>query len=152
MSDYQKNITLHKPAGDVYAAVTAHIRDWWSNDFTGTSTRKGDSFTIAFGRTCKTMDIAEAIPCKLVIWKCVKAYIDLPTLENKGEWVGTKIIWTITVSGQETTVTFLHEGLNPGFECYHVCESGWDQFLASFQTYLETGKGMPFLKTRGKED
>jgi uncharacterized protein YndB with AHSA1/START domain len=146
MNDYQKIMTVNKPVGEVYAAITEHIPDWWSNDLTGAAARTGDSFDIAFGDTRKTMDIVEAIPNEQVVWKCAKAYIDMASLKNKEEWVGTKMIWTLSDADQGTTLTFLHEGLNQSFECYDVCEIGWDTFLASLQAYLTTGKGMPFLK------
>ena len=152
MSDYQKSITVINPISEVYATITEHISDWWSNDLTGTATCAGDSFTISFGKTRKTMNIVEAIPNKQVVWKCVKAYIDMPSLENKAEWVGTRLIWTLSTADQSTTLTFLHEGLNQSFECYKVCEAGWDEFLASLQAFLTTGKGTPFLKAAGNED
>lgn len=152
MNDYQKSITVNKPIRDVYAAITEHISDWWSNDLSGAAARAGDSFAIAFDETRKTFDIVEAIPGKQVVWKCVKAYIDMPSLKNKAEWVGTKLIWTISVADQGTTLTFLHEGLNPSFECYNMCEAAWDTFLASLQAYLTTGKGAPFLKAAGNKE
>jgi len=144
--DYQKSITVNKPIGEVYAAITGHISDWWSNDLTGAAVRAGDSFAIAFGETRKTFEIMEAIPDKRVVWKCVKAYIDMSSLKNKAEWVGTRMIWTLSATDQGVTLAFLHEGLNQSFECYSVCEAGWDMFLASLQAYLTTGKGTPFLK------
>jgi hypothetical protein len=147
MNDYQKNITINKPVREVYTAITRHIADWWSNDLTGAAANTGDSFTIAFGKTQKTFDIIEAIPNRQVVWKCVKAYINNPSLENKLEWVGTKMIWTLSTAGQNTTLTFLHEGLNQDLQCYKLCETGWDMFLSSLQAYLTTGKGAPFLKT-----
>jgi uncharacterized protein YndB with AHSA1/START domain len=146
MNAYQKNITVNKPVTEVYAAITEHISDWWSNDLTGAAAHTGDSFTIAFGKTRKTMNIVEAIPNKQVVWKCIKAYIDMASLKNKAEWVGTKMIWTLNATDQTTTLSFLHKGLNRHLECYSVCEDGWDQFLASLQAYLRTGKGKPFLK------
>jgi hypothetical protein len=152
MNDYQKSITVKKPISEVYAAITEHISDWWSNDLTGAAAHAGDSFTIAFGKTRKTFVIVEALSNKQIIWKCVKAYIDMASLKNKAEWVGTKLIWTLSAAGQNTTLAFLHEGLNQSFECYNVCESGWDTFLASLQAYLATGKGMPFLKAAGNEE
>jgi uncharacterized protein YndB with AHSA1/START domain len=146
MSDYQKSITVNKPVSEVYAAITEHISDWWSNDMAGAAAHPGDSFTISFGKTRKTMDIIEVIANQQVVWKCVKAFIDMASLKNKAEWEGTKMIWTLSTADQSTTLTFLHEGLNQNFECYKVCEAGWDQFLGSLQSYLTTGKGMPFLK------
>ena len=146
MKDYQKNIIVNKPPSDVYAAITAYIADWWSNDLTGAAAHTGDSFNIAFNNTRKTFVIEEAIPDKQVVWKCTKAYIDMASLENKAEWVDTRLIWTLNTAGPGTTLTFLHKGLNKSFQCYNACESGWDYFLASLKAYLETGKGTPHLK------
>jgi hypothetical protein len=148
MNDYQKSITVNKPGNEVYAAITEHIADWWSNDLTGTAAHAGDSFNIAFNNTSKTFDIVEAIPNKRVVWKCVKAYIDMASLENKSEWVGTTLTWTLNSAEKSTILDFLHEGLNKSFECYNVCEAGWDYFLASLHIYLETDKGTPHIKTR----
>ena len=145
MKDYQKSFSVNKPVSEVYTAITQHIADWWSNDLTGASAQPGDSFNIAFNNTRKTFQIAEAIPNDRVVWKCVKAHIDMASLSNKSEWVGTTLIWTFTPNGHVTTLNFLHEGLNQSFECYDVCESGWDYFLTSLQVYLETGKGTPHL-------
>ena len=76
----------------------------------------------------------------------------MASLKNKAEWVGTKMIWTLSSDDQATTLTFLHEGLNQSLECYTICEAGWDQFLASLHAYLTTGKGMPYLKAADNED
>ena len=146
MNDYQKSMTINKPVHEVYTAITEHIADWWSQDLTGTSAHAGDSFTIAFGKTRKTFDIVEAIPGKVVIWKNVKAHIDMPSLKNKAEWEGTRMIWTLSTADKGTTLTFMHQGLNKSLECYEVCEAGWDEFLSSFEDYLTTGKGNPYLK------
>jgi hypothetical protein len=144
--DYQKTIKVGKPADEVYAAITEHIADWWSNDLSGAAAQKDDYFTISFGKTQKTFRIVEAKPAQQVIWECIKAYIAHPDLNNKSEWEGTKIYWTLGSTEAGTTIDFLHEGLNPGFQCYTLCEAGWDQFLASLQAYITTGKGMPYRK------
>ena len=146
MNDYTKSFTVNKPVAEIYTAITEHLADWWSNDLTGAAAHEGDSFTIAFGKTQKTFNITAAIPNKLVVWKCVEAYINMASLANKSEWVGTKLFWTLKSAGSGTTLTFLHEGLNQSFECYGVCENGWNVYLASLQAYLETGQGRPNLK------
>ena len=146
MNDYQKTITINKAVSDVYDVITEHISDWWSNDITGSAVNAGDSFTIAFGKTRKTFVISEAIPNKKITWKCIEAYIDMASLQNKSEWVGTHMTWTLSSNDQNTTIHFLHESLNKSMECYEICEAGWDQFLASLETYLLTGKGSPFIK------
>jgi len=146
MKDYQKSILVNKPAGEVYAAITRHIPDWWSNDYSGAAAQKGDQYKIAFGETRKTFEIIEAIPDQQVTWLCLKAHIAVPNLTKRDEWVGTKLVWAITNEGKSTTLTLHHEGLNKNFECYDVCEPAWDYFISSLQAYLTTGKGTPYLK------
>jgi hypothetical protein len=152
MKDYKKDITVNKAISEVYAAITEHISDWWSNDFTGAAAHTGESFIIAFGKTRKTFDIIEAIPNRQVVWKCIKAYIDMASLKNKAEWEGTNLFWTLSAADHGATLTFLHKGLNESFECYKVCEAGWDQFMASLEAYLTTGKGKPYLKTVANQE
>ena len=150
MNDYQKSMTINKPVKEVYESITEHISDWWSEDLTGTSAHAGDSFAIAFGKTRKTFEIVEAIPGKVVIWKCVEAHIDMPSLKNKAEWVGTRMIWTLNAEDKATTLTFMHQGLNKNLECYDVCEAGWNEFLDSLLSYLKTGEGKPHLMVAAK--
>jgi hypothetical protein len=150
MNDYQKSITVNNPAEEVYSAITEHIQDWWSDDFSGAAAQKDDQYTIAFGGTKKTFEILGAVPNQQVVWLCLKAYIEMQALKKKDEWVGTRLIWTIAADDQVTTLTMLHEGLNKSFECYDVCEAGWDYFIASLHTFLTTGSGTPFHKQEAK--
>jgi len=149
-NDYQKSITVSKPANEVYAAITEHIRDWWSDDLSGAAAKKGDQFNIAFGATRKTFEIAEAILGERVVWLCLKAHIDMAALKRKDEWVGTRLTWTIASGNDGTTLTLLHEGLNKSLECYDVCEAGWDYFIASLHAFLTTGSGTPYHKQEAK--
>ncbi|WP_159471652.1 SRPBCC domain-containing protein [Dyadobacter sp. 3J3] len=146
MNDYQKSIIVQKPVSEVFAAITEHISDWWTNDLTGSASHIGDRFMIAFGMTKKTMEISEVRPNEKVVWTCIEAYIDMASLENKSEWVGTELIWKLSTDQQTTILTFLHKGLNQNFQCYDVCEIGWNTFLASLETFLKTGQGNPHLK------
>ena len=74
----------------------------------------------------------------------------MEALKRKDEWVGTRLIWTIISDDHGTTLTFLHEGLNKSFECYNVCEAGWDYFIASLHLFLTTGNGTPYRKKVAK--
>jgi hypothetical protein len=150
MNDYQKSITVNNPADEVYAAITEHIQDWWSDDFSGAAAQKGDQYMIAFGATRKTFEIVEAVPNQQVAWLCLKAYIDMEALKRKDEWVGTRLIWAIASDEGGTTLTMLHEGLNKSFECYDVCEPAWDYFIASLHAFLTAGSGTPHHKQEAK--
>lgn len=146
MNDYQKSIIVQKPVGEVFTAITEHISNWWTNDLSGSASQTGDRFMIAFGKTKKTMEITEVIPNEKVVWRCVEAYIDMDSLENKSEWVDTDLIWNLNTDQQTTTLSFLHKGLNKNLQCYDVCENGWNTFLSSLEMYLNTGQGKPHLK------
>lgn len=148
--DYQKNITVSNTAGQVYAALTERIADWWSDDLIGASAQNGDQFIIAFGKTQKTFEIVDAIPGQQVTWLCLKAYIDMDALAKKDEWVGTRLIWTIASDASGTTLNMLHEGLNKSFECYDVCEPAWDYFISSLEAFLTTGTGTPYHKKEAR--
>jgi len=150
MNDYQKSIAVSNPAEEIYSAITEHIPEWWSDDFSGAAAKEGDQCIIAFGGTRKTFEITEAIPNERVVWLCQKAYIDMDALKKKDEWVGTCLIWAIAGDDQGTTLTMLHEGLNKSFECYGVCEPAWDYFIASLHAFLTTGSGTPFHKKEAK--
>lgn len=147
MKDYQKSITLNCRPEEIYSALTQHIPAWWSDDFSGEAAKKDDQYNIAFGKTRKTFKIEEAVPDQRLSWLCTKAHIDLDSLKKKDEWVGTKIIWTIEPLGDHSSLTITHQGLNPGIECYDVCEPAWDYFMRSIQAYLTTGTGTPHLKS-----
>jgi hypothetical protein len=149
-NDYQKSFIVKNTAREVYAAITEHVQDWWSDDFIGVAAKKGDQYKIAFGDTRKTFEIAEAIPDKKVVWLCHAAYIDLETLTKKDEWVDTRLFFTISSGEEGTTLTFLHEGLNKSFECYSVCEPGWDYFIDSLYKFITTGAGTPYKKAVAK--
>ena len=73
-----------------------------------------------------------------------EAFHDLASLEQKDEWLGTNIIWHLTEQKHGTNVSLIHNGLVPSLTCYRVCQSGWQQYLSSLQSYLESGQGNPY--------
>jgi len=43
-------------------------------------------------------------------------------------------------------VTFTHEGLDPGQQCYDVCSNAWGMFAnRSLKAFIETGTGEPYV-------
>ena len=142
--------TLSSPCSpeQIYHALTARISDWWTSDFEGGASHPGDTFTVRFGSTFKTMRIVEAIPHRTVVWLCTDQRIEMPEgmapLANPAEWVGQNIHWNIRAAGGGSVLEFFHEGLTPGVECWAVCESGWGQTLNSLVKLLECGTGQPF--------
>ncbi|MCZ8214957.1 MAG: SRPBCC domain-containing protein, partial [Cyclobacteriaceae bacterium] len=65
-------------------------------------------------------------------------------IEDKTEWVGTRLVFDITEAGDQTKVRFTHEGLVPEYACYHVCNDAWSGYINnSLYNLLTTGKGTP---------
>jgi hypothetical protein len=70
--------------------------------------------------------------------------IDIPELDNKTEWINTKIVWEISSNDNQTELHLTHFGLTPQVECYNICESGWHNFTDSLTEFINTGIGKPF--------
>ena len=119
-------------------ALTEGIREWWTPEFNGSAAKQDDEFTVQFGKTKKTFVVEKFSPGQHITWKCTQAYIDADFLKNKNEWVGTKIHWEIARTGNDSVLTFTHEGLTKEKECYDICEKGWDHYLdGPLKNYLE---------------
>lgn len=146
MENFKKTITVQATATAVYHALTQEITQWWTSMFEGSANQQGDTFTICFGDTIfKTLLVQELISQQKVVWLVTNALLDIPELENKTEWINTKIIWDIAAKAKETEIQLTHIGLNPQVACYDVCANGWHNFTDSLTAFVNTGKGKPFL-------
>lgn len=100
------------------------------------------------------MQIESLVPDREVRWLVVEAFIDASFLRHRDEWVGTRIVFQLTPQdgGNKTRLDFEHIGLTPAFECFKVCNAGWNQFLGSLQSLVETGQGQPFVAAQPASD
>lgn len=113
--------------------------------FEGSAQTVGKTFTIRFGpQIFKTMVVEELIQNKKVAWQVQDAFIDLPELDNKKEWINTRIVWELSILPEGTLLRLTHIGLTPKSECYDLCSSGWLSFLYSLDKFIHTGVGTPF--------
>lgn len=145
--DYTCQIIVPQTEATVFEVLTKSIPDWWTQNFEGAAALVNDIFKIRFGNTHKTMQIEAIIPNKKVVWRCLQAYIDMKSLNNKSEWEGTQMVWEIAPNGDSTSLLLTHHGLNRDFECYDVCEKGWDYYIKeSLYPLLTSGTGMPETK------
>jgi hypothetical protein len=143
-NNYRISITPNASAEQVYNSITREIPEWWTEDFEGASGYIDEVFTVRFGSTYKTFKIEDAIPNERIVWLCLDALIDTPELENKTEWIGTRIVWDI-IAGENTELKVTHIGLTPDVECYKLCQQGWKDFVAgSLLGLLNNGKGSPY--------
>jgi Activator of Hsp90 ATPase homolog 1-like protein len=143
--DYTGTITVSATPKEVFDALTARILDWWTQTTEGNAGKISDVFTVRFGKTYKTFKVTDLVPNDTVVWQCIDSYINATFFQNKKEWTGTKIVWEIFSERHSTHLRMTHIGLNPGIECYDVCEKGWGTFMnESLYKLLNTGKGLPF--------
>lgn len=140
-TDYQHSFTVPASMETVYAALTAGIPAWWTEDFSGKATQPGEVFTVRFGGTFMTFRIDAALPGHKLTWTCTDNLQDMPGLSHRTEWIGTRMHWQLTPEGNSTRLEMVHEGLNPEMECWDICQQGWNFFLGSLRKVLEGEKG-----------
>ncbi|WP_255991739.1 SRPBCC family protein [Chitinolyticbacter albus] len=146
MNHYQQTLSVAADPAAVYAALTtkAGLQGWWTQDC-DVDTQVGGTVKFRFGQHYKHMRIEALSPGREVRWLCTVAHIDVNRFQHKDEWVGTQLVFHLTPSVEGgTRLEFEHVGLVPSFECYDLCQNGWQHFMGSLQHYVETGVGEPF--------
>ena len=138
--NFNISIDVPMPAAQITQKI-ADVPDWWGVGFEGNAKKQGDKFVIKMGPeaffNCTVTAYAEG---QRIIWLVDECY--MPWYNDKTEWTGTKMIFDLEESGNQTKVTFTHEGLTPRSECYKDCQPGWTHWISrSLMSYLTTGTG-----------
>ena len=131
-----------KTSNEVYFAIT-NVKEWWTENFEGASKKLNDEFTVTFGETFIKLKVVELVNNYKVVWLVTDCYKHF--LENKKEWVNTKICFDIFNEGNEKTkLIFTHFGLVNPLECYEICCDAWNGYLqGSLKSLINTGMGKP---------
>lgn len=141
---YSREIKISTRPAAVYQALTSQIDKWWTES-ANEARQIGDKLVVRFEkRTCWQMIVSEASKNQLLIWEVLEANHDLDNITKKDEWKGTTIRWTIESAEAGSKLILTHQGLVPALQCFEICQSGWDYFLGSLKSYLETGEGYPY--------
>tara|TARA_B100001093_G_C26701262_1_gene959206 strand:+ start:428 stop:856 length:429 start_codon:yes stop_codon:yes gene_type:complete len=140
MTSYSAALKTSVPATQVYKAITEEMSDWWAS-MDGQFLNLGDQAKTDFGGQsywsfeASVLDEPERI--ELICHDANHIHEGLSD-GIREEWLGTKLIFQITVLDGETRIDFTHEGLVQELECFQVCKAGWDHyFLRSLKDYLE---------------
>lgn len=137
--DYQVQVSVDATVDAVFEALTTleGLAGWWTA-VTGDGRTGGElRFTFAPGAHA-VMRVDSAEREVGVRWSVLACHLQ--------DWVGTTVLFDLSATGAGSVeLSFRHAGLTPRLECFSDCKNGWDHFIPSLRTYIETGIGQPFL-------
>ncbi len=140
MSDIVQELLIEAtPEQTFYALTTAEgIRQWWSNQVTA-EPAVGSLIEVSFPNG----NVFELEVVDLEVRKKVHWQVKL----SPHDWEGSTITWDLTPMSQGTRLRFGQHDLEVGPTGYSIEETraGWEYFLVSLKSYLETGKGTPYI-------
>lgn len=145
---YTTSFTVDQSPEEVFKAVT-NVRGWWSEQVEGGTEKQNDEFTYQYKDVhIAKMKLEKVIPHKKVVWRVLNNHFNF--IEDKSEWVNTRIIFDISEKDGKTELKFTHEGLVPQYECYQVCFDAWTSYIqGSLKNLIITGKGQPNTREEG---
>jgi hypothetical protein len=134
MYSIEKTIQIAAPTHRIVEALTtqAGYRGW----FTQSATFDGTHATFAFVRP----EITRKVTFRVDRSDGAGVAMTCTSEENNPAWRGTKL--AITVQGDR--VQLVHSGYAAKDDYYEQCVQGWEYFLPSLKSYVETGRGTPW--------
>jgi hypothetical protein len=171
--NFTATLLVDKTPGEVFNAIN-NVRGWWSEEIEGGTDKLNDEFNYHFEdiHRCR-IKVIELIPDQKVVWLVLDNYFKpgifgdasqlmaereikhqkvrpenaspgIELINDKAEWVDTKIVFEITEKENKTQLRFTHVGLVPEYECFDVCSNGWTHYIRQSLYHLITnGKGQP---------
>ncbi len=141
-SDFSVTHLLDQSPEVIFNAVN-NVRGWWSEEIEGDTDMLNELYSYRYKDVhfCK-IRITDCTPNTRIEWLVLENYFSFT--EDKNEWEGTKIIFEISQSGDQTQLRFTHLGLVPQYECFEVCREAWTNYISnSLHSLITTGKGQP---------
>ena len=139
--DLSLSLTVNASAKEAMKRIS-QVNLWWAKNFKGQAGKLNDEFSVHFGDTYVDFRISEAIPERKVVWRVTDC--NLHWIDDKKEWNGTEVVWSLAEKDGKTRIDFVHKGLTPESECFESCEPGWKHHIKdSLVKLIEKGKGFP---------
>jgi hypothetical protein len=137
---FTTTITVDQTPMEVFDAINK-VSSWWQGQIEGSANETGSEFIYRMKDIhYSKQKVLELVPAQKIVWLVTDSLLNF--VDNKTEWTGTKIIFEIAASHNQTQVQFTHQGLVPGFECYGGCSRGWSGLIQqSLYNLITTGKG-----------
>jgi hypothetical protein len=142
IQSYTTSYSVDQTPAEVFSAIN-DVRGWWSGEIEGGTNALGDEFTYRYEDIhYSKQKITEFVPNEKVVWHIVDSYLKF--VDDQSEWNDTEVIFDVSTSGDQTVVTFTHQGLVPTFECFDACSNAWGFYInESLRNLIVTGKGDP---------
>jgi uncharacterized protein YndB with AHSA1/START domain len=131
-ADFTRTLTINATPAALRAAITTDegVSGWWAP----TVSPEPELLTVSFGDSGVNVRVV-ATP-ELVVW-------DVVSCSAEPDWVGTTIEFASAADAAGTIeLAFTHRGLG-GLPCAESCFAGWNHFLPSLMSYVESGVGNP---------
>lgn len=147
-NDFTSTIVVEQSPSTAFNAIK-NFRAWWSEDIQGKTDQLNETFFYHYKdvHLCK-IKLIEMVADKKLVYQVIENEFNF--VKDKTEWVGTKLIFEIMPTGDQTKIVFTHEGLVPEYECYNVCNDAWSGYIqGSLKSLITTGKGKPNGKEGG---
>jgi len=118
------------------AIIFARLKDvskWWGGpDLAGRTATVGDEFTVIHGDAHYSRQrVTEVVPDSRIVWLVTESKLNW-LQRDKGEWTGTRMIFSVSAAGDLTQLRFTHEGLTRDKESYARCAEGWSMVIKSW--------------------
>ncbi|MCE1188501.1 MAG: SRPBCC domain-containing protein [Ignavibacteria bacterium] len=137
--NYTQKIEVFASAESIFRALTTKegIAGWWTSANSFILNDGNEYLSLDFGQVSKLMRVQKSeleFTLNWIVEECT-----LP------EWPGTTITITLKPDMEShTLLQLVHDDLIPELKCYKSCAHGWEYFLASLKSFVETGKGHPY--------
>jgi hypothetical protein len=141
-NDFTTTFSVDNTPEEAWAAIV-DVRSWWSGEVAGDTDRIGADFTYTVPGVHRSVQrIEELVPGERVVWRVTDARLEFP--QDKGEWIGTAIVFEIGRRDGRTEVRFTHRGLTPAVECHDRCSNAWSRLVGkNLRTRIQTGEPQP---------
>ncbi|MGC2174676.1 MAG: SRPBCC domain-containing protein [Acidimicrobiales bacterium] len=142
IQSYTTSYSVDQSSAEVFSAIN-DVRGWWSGEIEGDTDSLGEEFTYRYEDIhYSKQKITEFVPNEKIVWHIVDSYLKF--VDDQSEWNDTEVIFDVSTSGDQTVVTFTHQGLVPAFECFDACSNAWGFYInESLRNLIVTGKGDP---------
>ncbi len=146
--NYTSTIFVEQSPETAFKAIK-NFHAWWSEEIEGNTDKLNETFFYHYKDVhLSKIKLIEIVPNKKLVYQVLDNEFNF--IEDKSEWIGTKLIFEISDKNGKTKVQFTHEGLVPDYECYNICQDAWTGYIqGSLQSLITTGKGKPNTKEGG---